>query len=379
MERRTLRFLSTLLISLLCLTTAHASTPSLQQQLGQLLMVGFHGIELHDNDPIVQDILAQRIGGVVLYAKDQQTKQIRNIKDPQQLAALTRQLQQYALQAAHNHHNDLYPLLIAVDYEGGQIVNLKPEMGFPVTQPAAELGQYSPDKIKQAAEQMALTLKQAGINFDFAPVLDVNVNPQNPIIAKYGRSFSSNPQQVATDAAIFSKAFRDQHILCAYKHFPGHGSSTADSHLGLVDISKTWQRAELIPYQQLSQNKDVCDFVMTGHLVNHVLDPQDYPATLSHAMTTDLLRQQVGFKGLVITDDLQMGAIDAHYDVTTRVRLALQAGADMLLFSNQLVKTPQDTQELLSIMQQQVQSGAIPSAQVGQSYQRIVQLKRGLK
>ncbi len=377
--RQLARMLLVVLITITGSVYADTTQPRLEQKIGQMLMVGFNGTELKPTDSIVQDILAQRIGGVVLYGKDMHTKQTRNIQNPEQLKKLTRQLQHYALQAAQIHHNQLYPLLIAVDYEGGKVVNLIPEKGFPATFSAAEIAKMPPQQANVIAEQMADTLQRVGINLDFAPVLDVNVNPENPVIAKYGRSFSADPNQVALYAGIFSQAFYDKHILCVYKHFPGHGSSTGDSHAGLVDISQTWKPLELIPYKKLFSKSDSCSLVMPGHLVNHQLDSEDYPASLSYKMVTGLLRQQLGFKGAVVTDDLQMGAILQHYDLPEIVRLAIQAGDDILLFSNQLVATPQNTEQLMQTIREQVQAGKIDPQRIEQGYEHVMTLKQGLE
>ena len=351
---------------------------SLNQKIGQMLMVGFCGTTLHDNDPIVKDILAQRIGGVVLYDKNVKTQQTCNIENPKQLKQLTDQLQKITLKAAEIHHNHLYPLLIAIDYEGGKVVNLKTEKGFPKTLSAEDLGKSTDAKAQQYAAQMAKTLQDLGINFDFAPVLDVNVNANNPVIAKYGRSFSKDPEQVVKYAGIFSHAFHEAHILCAYKHFPGHGSAEKDSHLGLVDLSRTWKTEELIPYQALFKDPNSCDLVMTAHILNQGLDKNNYPATLSYAMTTELLRKQLGFKGTVVTDDLQMGAISKYYELTTITQLAIGAGADILLFSNQLVETPQNTSTIMNTIAKEVRERKISENRITDAYHRVMKLKEGL-
>lgn len=363
---------------LLFVTQPAKATVTQEQKIGQMLMLGFQGTQLNPDDPIVKDILAQRIGGVVLYARDDHTKGIRNIANPQQLKLLTQQLQAYALQAAKAHHNNLYPLLIAVDYEGGKVVNLKEENGFPKTFSAAEVGKSSYSEAKNRAEQMAQTLSTEGINLDFAPVIDVNINPDNPIIGKYCRSFSADPNKVATYADIFSKEFHKQNILCAYKHFPGHGSSTTDSHLGFVDVTKTWKPSELIPYKKLFKNPTSCNLVMTAHVVNRQLDKSGYPATLSHPIMTDLLRKKLKFKGVVITDDLQMKAISKHYDTELTTKLALNAGADILLFSNQLVEIPQDTAGLVRIISRAVENGEVSENRINESYKRVMDLKKNL-
>ncbi|MFT3741603.1 MAG: glycoside hydrolase family 3 N-terminal domain-containing protein [Gammaproteobacteria bacterium] len=376
-----------LLVTLLCLIflgasaqTASTNTqPDLKYKIGQMLMLGFKATALQPNDSITQDILAQRVGGVILFAKQFLTKDINNIENPAQLQQLTQSLQGYAKQAAIQNHNQLYPLLIGIDYEGGLVNQLKENMGFPKTVPVADVAKGSLANADQIASQMAQTLKRAGINLDFAPVLDVNVNPNNPIIAKYKRSFSDDPQQVARYARVYDQAFHRAGILCAYKHFPGHGSSTGDSHKELVDISKTWKSYELDPYRILFNQPDSCEFVMVGHLINRQLDPSGMPGTLSYAMMTQVLRQQLHFSGVIITDDLQMNAIHKQYTLEQTVRAAINGGADILLFGNQLVPTPQTAQQLIDIIYQDVQDGKISEARIDEAYQHIMQIKARLK
>lgn len=369
------KILCLFLFILSSISLANPPEITLQQKIGQMIMLGFMGTELRATDPIVQDILAQRIGSVVLFTKDLQTKKIRNIENPQQLKQLTQQLQNYTQQAAKEQKNNLYPLLIGLDYEGGKVSRLNESAGFPKTIAAAEVAKMPLDQAETYAAQMAKTLQDAGVNLEFAPVLDVNVNPKNPIIGELGRSFSADPAQVTKYAQVFSQAFHDAGVLCSYKHFPGHGSSTSDSHLGFVDISKTWQHYELQPYKDLLNQPGSCALVMTGHLVNHQLDPKDYPGTLSAAMTTDLLRNKLNFQGVIITDDLQMKAIADHYDLATTLTMAINAGADILLFGNQMGNTV-TAQQLIDIISQQVQAGKISKARIDEAYKRIVELKQ---
>jgi beta-N-acetylhexosaminidase len=358
---------------------AATKEPTLKQKIGQMLLIGFKGTELQPTDSIVTALLAQRIGGVVLFDYDAQTKTYdRNIKNPQQLKHLTEQLQSYTKQAATSNHNTLYPLFISIDYEGGNVNRLKEEYGFSKTLSAAELGRGSYDQAREYAQQMAETLQQAGVNIDFAPVLDVNVNPSNPIIGKKDRSFSADPNKVTNYAEIFAQAFHDHGIICVYKHFPGHGSSTGDTHLGLVDVTKTWQDSELNPYKELLAKPDGCPMVMTAHVVHYGLDSKGYPASLSAAITTDLLRKKLKFNGVVITDALQMKAIADNYGVPQAVRLAILAGADILIFDNQLAAKLQDPQEVIDIIYHDVMTGAIPRSRIDESYRRIMNLKKQL-
>lgn len=350
---------------------------TLKNKIGQMLIVGFQGAELKPGDPIVQAIQSQNIGGVILFDYNYQTQTYdHNIRSPQQLKTLTQQLQNYTKQAASAHGTTLLPLIISVDYEGGKVNRLKENDGFPKTKSAAEIGRGSLQEAQRYADQMAKTLQGAGVNLNFAPVLDVEVNPNNPIIGKLDRSFSNDPQKVIEYAAIFSKAYQKHGILCAYKHFPGHGSSTGDTHAGFVDVTHTWQKEkELAPYQRLLQEPYHCPVVMTAHVVNDDLDNNGYPASISEKITTGMLRKELNFDGVVITDDMQMKAITDNYGLKEAVVLAINAGADMMIFGNQLVSKPQDPQQIVDIIYQAVQTGQISEARIDEAYQRIMKLK----
>jgi beta-N-acetylhexosaminidase len=373
-----------LFISLLLLLWANFSMAlppqiTLKDKIGQMLIFGFKGIALPATDVMAQAILAQQVGGVVLFDYDDQTKTYdRNIKNPAQIKRLTQQLENYADLAAQKHHNQLLPLLIGLDYEGGKVDRLKKSYGFAKTLSAADLGQGSVEQAKQYAQQMARTLKAAGINVNFAPVLDVNVNTESSVINKLQRSFSSDPQKVAQYAAIFSKAYQAYGIACAYKHFPGHGSATGDTHRGFVDVTATWKKYELMPYLQLLAQPYSCPMVMTAHVVHYGLDPKGYPASISAAITTKLLRGELNFTGLVVTDDLQMKAIADNYGLEKAVTMAINAGADMLLFANQLVAIPQYPQQIVAMIYANVMAGKVSEQRIDEAYQRIMQLKKAL-
>lgn len=276
------------------------------------------------------------------------------------------------------YHRPQLPLLISVDYEGGKVNRLGEQYGFPPTLSAAEVGKRETKEAESIADSMAQTLKKAEFNLDFAPELDVNVNPENPVIGKKERSFSSDPKQVIRYASIYTHHFLDQKIQCAYKHFPGHGSSTKDSHLGFVDVTDTWQPYELSPFEQLLNSYEGCGMVMTAHIVNHQLDPSGLPATLSHKILTDLLRNQLHFKGVIITDDMQMKAISDNYGLEQALVLAINAGADMLMFGNNLSTPAQDPIQVINIIEAKVQSGEISQERINEAYQHIVALKKSL-
>jgi len=272
------------------------------------------------------------------------------------------------------------PLIISVDDEGGdRATRLSPTHGFPQTLSAKEVGHLGDHMANKNADLMANNLSDAGFNLNFSPVLDVNVNPDNPIIGALGRSFSANPNEVTHYAKIYSKHFLNHNIQCAYKHFPGHGSATADSHLGFVDVSKTWRPKELQPYVYLLNRKTSCGMVMTAHLVNRQLDASGLPATLSHKIITQVLRKKMKFQGVVITDDMQMKAITNSYSLEESVTLAINAGADMLLFGNQLTDAPQDIDALVHLIEQKVRTNDISEQRINEAYEHIVRFKNTLQ
>ncbi|GAB4392028.1 MAG: glycoside hydrolase family 3 protein [Gammaproteobacteria bacterium] len=350
--------------------------PTLDEKIGQMLMVGFDGLKVDQNSAIVRDIQQYHLGGVVLYehsaahtinTQPAKRNQLKNIKNPKQLRELTRQLQHYSQ----------IPLFIAIDQEGGRVNRLRPENGFAKSLSAARLGRINkPSVTNKYASAMARTLAQAGINVNFAPVVDLNSNPHNPVIGKLGRAFSNNPQIVSQQASIFADNMRQRDVICTLKHFPGHGSSRADSHKGFVNITRTWRRRELQPYEHLFNSGHGCDMVMVAHVYNAKLD-KHYPASLSRNIVTGLLRKQLHFDGIVVTDDLQMGAIDKNYSLADTLRLAINAGDDILVFSSNL-KSQHDSRvaQIVTTIKQLIKQGKIKQSQIDDAYYRIIKLKR---
>ncbi len=341
---------------------------TLETKIGQMLLVGFRGLSVKNQaDPIVQDIRDRQIGGILLFDYDvAQKRSVRNIKSSSQVKALIRALQAYSK----------IPLFVGIDYEGGGVNRLPQKYGFPPTVSHQYLGKKNNFALThQYATQMARTLAQLGINLNFAPVVDVNINPRNPIIAQKERSFSANPFVVAKQALEFIRAHHRQNVLCTLKHFPGHGSSTADSHLGMVDITTTWSEIELIPYRKIIQAKEA-DAIMTAHVFNRRLDPLQ-PATLSKWTITHLLRQELGFEGLVFSDDIQMKAIASHYGLETAVYKAIDAGVDILIIGNNTgVFEPDIAAQVVTIIKELVLKGTLSETRIDESYQRILRFKQ---
>jgi len=329
------------------------------------VMVGFRGTVLESDNPIVADIRDRGIGGVVLFSYDVALQSpVRNVESPEQVAALDAALAELAAD----------PLLIAVDQEGGKVARFNETHGFPPTVSAQALGeQNDPDATYAAAAQLAETLKAAGVRHNFAPVVDVNTNPDNPAIGAIGRSFSADPAVVTAQAAAFIRAHHDRGITTTLKHFPGHGNSRSDSHLGFVDVTETWQSLELDPYRDLIA-QGLVDAVMTAHVYNAQLDP-DTVATLSQPIITDILREQLGFDGVVFSDDMQMNAIADNYGFAEAVVGTVAAGVDVVVVGNNLTYEPDVAARIIDLLAGAVADGRLSEARIDESYRRIMALK----
>jgi beta-N-acetylhexosaminidase len=338
--------------------------PSLRERIGQMLLVGFRGLTIEEAEATRAQVAAGELGGVILFSVDQISGGARNIASPEQLRTLVE-----ALRAAAT----VSPLTVAIDQEGGMVARLGPSHGFPPTVSAAELGRGDPSATASAARAIAETLASVGVTLNLAPVVDLAVNPNNPIIAAIGRSFSADPDVVVAHAAAFIEAHHPVGIAAAIKHFPGQGSATGDTHAGIVDVSEVWTPTELVPFQVLVE-RDLPDAVLTAHIFNAQLDP-DHPATLSKPTVTGILREQLGYDGVVITDDLQMGAIRDAYGYEEAVALAIEAGVDILLIANQIVYEPDVASRTIDIVEGLVRDGRIGEDRIDASYARITRLK----
>lgn len=338
---------------------------SLDAKIGQMLMVGFRGLEVDDDHFIVKDIRQRHLGGVVLFDYDVPTRQaVRNVASPSQVKALVDSLQSIAAQ----------PLLVAIDHEGGRVTRLKEQRGFPPTVSHQHLGALNDlEQTYAQAASMAESLAAVGINLNLAPVVDLCLNPNNPIIARLERCFSADPQVVAGHALRFIQAHRERGVGCTLKHFPGHGSSGEDSHVGLVDVTESWSPIELEPYRSII-HAGQADAIMTGHVFNAQLDI-DFPATLSHATLSDLLRNELGYDGVVISDDMQMAAIADSYGFDTAIQKALEAGVDILAFANNSVYEEDVATRANELIRRLVENDVIGEERILASYERIQRLK----
>ncbi len=343
---------------LLIICSKNYSQVTLEAKIGQMIMVGFSGTTVSDS--LKYDLKYRNLGGVVLFAA--------NVKSPSQLSALTSQLKFFSSE----------PLLIGIDQEGGKVARLNQNNGYAPSNSAFQLGTVinREDSTRQTAKIMAEWLRSGGVNLDLAPVVDVNVNPNNPVIALKERSFSSDPNNVANHARWFRDEFRKKDIFTALKHFPGHGSSQTDSHLGFTDITSTWSDLELIPYKSLINSGDV-DLIMAGHLFNRNLDTS-FPASLSDKVIKGLLRDSLKFTGVVITDELFMKAISENYTFDYAIELCVKSGVDILLFSTNIYNNRSLTDYLIENISAKVRNGIIPQNIINEAYERIMRLKKKL-
>jgi beta-N-acetylhexosaminidase len=316
-----------MLLSGCALITPRPAPDAARLRIGDLLLVGFDGTEVAGNEEVRHLVCDVKVGGVLLFERYAGSGQPRNMVSPAQIATLTRDLQALAARCAGR------PLFIAADAEGGRVMRLSPRLGYPPTPGAQELGERDDPAFTEAeARRMGTMLREAGINWNLAPVVDVAVNPTNPAVVALGRTYSADPARVIAQARAFVLGMHEAGVLTALKHFPGHGSSRRDSHLGFTDVSDTaLLSVELRPYRALIA-AGLADSVMTAHVFNRGLDPWD-PATLSRFTVARVLRGWLHYRGVAVSDDLLMGAIAQHYGLEEAAVLALDAGVDVLLIS----------------------------------------------
>ncbi len=334
----------------------------LKTRIGQMLIMGFRGTEISEDSYITKVFRDVKVGGLTLYR--------RNILNPEQTRKLISSLQHYSST----------PLFVTVTAEGGRVNRLKSKHGFSDIPSPKELGKIQDYEFtKQVALKLSQELKWLGFNMNFAPVVDVDINPKNPIIGALGRSFSSDHHQVVLHAQAFIEAHHQNDIITVAKHFPGHGSSEKDSHLGITDVTDTYKEEELIPYKSL-QEKGLLDAVMTAHIVNRKID-KHHPATLSSNFLQDILRNQVGFQGVIISDDIEMGAISKYYSFEDALIRAINAGCDIILISNNSLSgfDKELPYKVRDIIYQAVKDGKISKQRIIESSNRIYELKKRFK
>ncbi len=339
----------------------------LKRKIGQMLIVGFRGTEINKNSYISKTMQRLNIGGIILFDKDNPSKgkEIRNISNPEQVKSLIKNIKKFSPS----------PIFVSVDAEGGYVNRLKEKYGFKNIPSAQVMGESdNPEETKAQAEILGAELSELGFNMDFAPVVDVNVNPDNPVIGYLERSFSKDPEKVYENASQFIAGLHEYNIVTAIKHFPGHGSSTSDSHLGIFDVTNTYQDYELLPYQKLI-NAGYSDMIMTAHIMDTDIDPY-YPATLSPLFIQNILRNQLKYSGIIVSDDMQMGAIVNNYGFDEAIVRSISAGCNMLIVSNNGTSYDEKAPyKAVNAIFKAVRAGKIQESAIDESYDKIQNLK----
>lgn len=337
-----------------------AQTDSLSIKIGQMLLIGFADTKV--DEKVLKEIKDGKVGSVIIFEK--------NIPKTNSYIGLKKIVWTYQQAAT-------IPLFIAIDQEGGRVNRLKEKYGFPRSVSASYAGKSkSLDTVRFYAEATAATLAGLGININFAPTVDLATNPNNPIIAKVERSYSANEDTVSMMAKVFIEEHRKLGIITVLKHFPGHGSSKDDTHLGIADVTNTWDKKELTPYKKLL-NEGYVDGVMSAHIVNKKLDARGLPGTLSDSILGKVLRQEIGYQGVVFSDDMQMHAITKHYGLEEAIKLAILAGIDIMTFSNNISGSEERTVDKVhGIIKKLVQQGTISEQRINESFKRIMALKK---
>lgn len=341
-------------------------TDSLEIKIGQMIMLGIgKDTEIRSDNKILADIKAQKLGGVLIYEKN-----ITKLNSVENLTKLIATLKK----------DSKLPLLVSIDEEGGRVNRLKQKYGFPKTVTAKYLGEINDiDSTKYYSDIIAHNLLELGINVNYTPVLDVH-NDDNPPIGKNHRAFSTNPQDIIKHARQVILSHRYFNVKTVVKHFPGHGNSRQDSHYNVTDVSKYWKQQEVFPYMKLLYEGNV-DAIMTAHIVNEKLDDSKLPATLSKKIMTDYLRGDLGFDGVIFSDDMQMKAIADQFGFEKSIQMAIHAGVDVLMFSNHIPMKGRDMilpQDIINIVKKMIADGEISEERINESYQRILKFKKNL-
>ena len=347
---------------------------SLEDKVAQMIMLACRsrgGVNMTSLKPEVAALLSEySFNGMILYAQ--------NIVTNSQTYDLIKQIQEA------NKKEGRPGLLIAVDQEGGRVVRLEEGTTTPGNMALGAIGDA--EVTEQMASIIASEISALGFNTDFAPVVDVNNNPKNPVIGT--RSFSDDPQVVATQTAAYIKGLSNYDVIGSLKHFPGHGDTATDSHTGLPLINKTLEELksnELIPY---IKNMNDIEMFMTAHIVYPQIETDTYtsiyngskinlPATLSKTILTDILRDDLGFQGVVVTDAMEMDAINKHFAKADSARLAINAGVDIILMPVDISTTNgiNELKNYISNICSQVESGVISLNRINESVRRILKLK----
>lgn len=322
---------------------------TLEQKIGQLFIVGFEGDII--NDEIIDLVKNQEVGGLIYFS--------RNVVDSNQIITLNNEIKAIK--------KDI-PLFISVDEEGGVVSRVPDE--FLKLPSSGYIGKFDDENLSyNIGSIISKELKSLGFNMDFAPVLDIDSNPNNTVIGE--RAFGNNADIVSKLGIKTMEGLRDGGIIPVVKHFPGHGDTDIDSHYGLPIVTKTLEELnnlEFIPFKNAIENG--ADVVMVSSIILSSID-SEYPATMSKKVTTDILRNKLNFDGVIATDDMTMGAIMDNYNLTDAVIMAINAGNDLILVCHGY----DDIIKSISAVKDAVSSNIISEERIDESVYRILKLK----
>lgn len=323
---------------------------SLNEKIGQMMFAGMEGTTLDAKTKHFID--NGELGGLILYAN--------NLTDVEQSVRL--------LNAIKQENAGRLPLLLGVDQEGGRVERLPGMVHMPANQDIGE--KNDPDFSYRIGQLLGEELRAFGFNLDFAPVLDINSNPDNPIIGD--RSFGNRPDLVSGLGIQTMKGIQSQNVISVVKHFPGHGDTSVDSHLELPVVDKSYaelRQLEFIPFQAAIE--DGADVVMIAHILLPQLDAK-FPSSMSKTMITDMLRGELGYNGVVITDDMTMDAIADNFTLSDAVVQAIKAGGDLVLIGH----GENNVGSAIAAVKTAVEQGDISEPRINESVRRIIALKR---
>ena len=332
----------------------------LDEMTGQLIMTGFVGNSVKSKGfkNVLKQVKNGEITGVIFFED--------NIKNKDEFIKMT---------SAIKNSKAKHTPFIAIDMEGGIIQRMNSKNGFKDFKSAKQTANLSLDEAYQEYLELAKMLKEANINYNLAPCVDLSIN-KDSIIEKKERSFSSDPKVVTDYSAQFIKAHYENKIITALKHFPGHGTPTGDTHFGFVDGTETYSEDELYPYLQ-NANLNPMQTVMISHIYNKNFDDR-YPASLSYETIEKFLRVQTDFDGVIISDDLNMGAIEKNFELNEVVSLAINAGENILLFSNREKPDKNLAKKISIYIKNGLIDGDILTENINNSYKKIIKLKEQL-
>lgn len=359
------KFAKTILLSLICLLFSNIASAHyaggededlLNKKIGQMIIIGFEGDNIYSGGfkRVKKELENGDISGVIYFSK--------NIKSKEDVRIMNDVLK---------NSSSTIPF-IGIDNEGGYIQRHT----FDLSKSAAAVAKLPYDDAVEEYAKMSNLLSDLGFNFNFGPVVDLDLNNES-IIHKKARSYGANPDVVTSYAKIFIKEHNRNNIVTSIKHFPGHGSIPVDTHVGFAESTLSATKEELEPYYNLKDFKKL-NTVMISHIYNANYD-NDFPASLSKKTVQDLLIEEIGFKGVVVSDDLDMRAIKDNYTLSETVRLAINAGVNLLIFSNNIKgSNPNIADKVRKIIINEIKQGRIDSCKIDESFDKIMELKRNI-